>query len=127
MMRANSRSSIRWGVATAIVALALGAVPLTVDNDAKAITGKAALADGGGNGRLVAARSPAPAAENALTDAVKSQPISSRADEAVKIEINQDLDSADDGDWIGDDSDVASVDGSANDDDAVGEYLGGSF
>jgi heme A synthase len=45
-MRANSRSSIRWGVATAVVALALGAL---------AITGKAALADGGGNGRLMAA------------------------------------------------------------------------
>lgn len=110
-MRANSRSSIRRGVTTAVVALALGALPLT------------ALADGDGNGRLVAATAPKPAADNALTDDVKS----SRADETVKIEINQDLDRADDGRWIGDDSDVASVDGSANDDDAVGEYLDGSF
>ena len=114
-MRANSRSSIRRGVTTAVVALALGALPLT------------ALADGGGNGRLVAATAPTPAAENALTDDVKSQPISSRADETQKIEIDQDLDRADDGRWIGDDSDIASVDGSANDDDAVDEYLDGSF
>ena|SRR5262245_52749466 len=119
-MRANSRSSIRWGVATAVVALALGALPLTFGDDGDAITGTAALAEGGGNGRLVAANPPLPAADGAVAEGEQEQPVSGLADDA-----GQDLGSADDGDRIGDDSDIASVDISAKDADA--DAGGGPF
>lgn len=112
-MRANSRSSIRWRVATAIVALALCTLP------------RAALPDGGGNGKLVAARVAEPAADGAASDQEDQ-----RVDHAgtmPTIEMDQKL--SGDGDRIGDDSDIASVEGSANDDSetAAGELSGGSF
>ncbi len=115
-MRANSRSSIRWGVATAVVALALGAL---------AITGEAALADGGGNGRLMAAN------QRALPDDAmreeKVQPASDFVDAAMATETGEGLGDPDDGNRIGDDSDVASVDGSANDGEAADEYFDETF
>jgi hypothetical protein len=117
-MRANSRSSSRWRVAIAVVALGLCALP------------KAALGDGGGNGRLVAARLSEPNADGAATDRDKGQPVSEMADTGAnpKIEIDQKLSDADDGDGIGDDSDVASVEGSVNDTvDTGGERLGETF
>ena len=104
-MRANSRSSIRWRV-RAVATLALCILP------------SAALGDGGGNGNQVAAKVSAPVAVDAATDERKGL-----------ILIDQDLGSAGDGIWIGDDSDVASVEGSANDDPAgaVDELSDGSF
>jgi hypothetical protein len=108
-MRANSRSSIRWGVATAVVALALGAL---------AITGKAALADGGGNGRLMAANQRT-LSDDAVSEE-KVQPASDLVDDAKAT-------GPDDGNRIGDDSDVASVDGSVNDGDADGEFFDETF
>ena len=116
-MRANSRSSIRWRVATAVVALALCALP------------KAALADGGGNGRLVAVRLAEPTADGTMADQGKGQPISEMDDDAgANSKITIDLRSSGDFDSIGDDSDIASVEGSANDTvDPGGELLGGSF
>lgn len=116
-MRANSRSSSRWRVATAVVALGLCILP------------KAALGDGGGNGRLVAVRLSEPVADGATTDQDKGQPISEMVDDAganPKIE-DQKLGDADDGDGIGDDSDVASVQGSVNDTVDTGELPGKSF
>jgi len=114
-MRANSRSSSRWRVAIAVVALGLCAVP------------KAALGDGGGNGRLVAAMLSEPIADSAD----KGQPVSEIVDAAganPKIEIDQKLGDAEDGDGIGDDSDVASVEGSVNDTvDTGGERPGETF
>jgi hypothetical protein len=118
-MRANSRSSIRWRVATAVVALTLCVLP------------KAALADGGGNGRLVAVRLAEPAGDSAMTEQEKKQPtadVNAAAGVDPKIRIDQQLGRTHDG--IGDDSDVASVEGSANDDDTVDagdESSGGSF
>ena len=118
-MRANSRSSSRWRVAIAVVALGLCALP------------KAALGDGGGNGRLVAVRLSEPIADGAMTDPYNGQPISQIVDGAAanpKIEVDQKLGDADDGNGIGDDSDVASVEGSVNDTaDTSGEFPGGSF
>lgn len=111
-MKPNSRNSIRWGVATAVVALALGALPLSFDDDGDAIAGKAARAGAGGNGRLVAVKS------ETLSDEEKKRPASDRADDADEgpaTETNQNLGNGDDGDRIRDDSDIASVDGSVND------------
>ena len=115
-MRSNSRSSIRWRVATAVVALTLCTLP------------KAALPDGGGNGRLIAVRLPEPAA--AMTGQQDEQPIADLVDAAgtaPKIRIDQERGGADYG--IGDDSDIASVEGSVNDDnpDLGGESAAGSF
>jgi hypothetical protein len=115
-MRSKSRSSIRWRVATAVVALTLCILP------------KAALPDGGGNGRLVAARLPQPAA--VMTGQQDEQPIAdldAAAGATPKIRIDRELRDADYG--IGDDSDVASVEGSVNDDnpDLSGESSAGSF
>jgi hypothetical protein len=119
-MKANSRNSIRWGVASAVAALALGVLPLTFDG--AAIAGKAALADAGGNGRLVAVRSESPN-DAAATNGEEQKPPASDpaddADEALPIGTNPDLGNADDGDRIRDDSDTASVDGSANDGDTM--------
>ena len=115
-MKANSRNSIRWNVATAVVALALGALPLTFDGDA--IAGKTALADAGGNGRLVAVKSETPSDDNATSAEEKKLPASDRADdtdEGPAAGADPDLGNGDDGDGIRDDSDIASVDGSAND------------
>ena len=114
-MRSRSRSSIQWRVATAVVALTLCTLP------------KAALPDGGGNGRLIAITLP-PAA--AMTGQQDEQPIADlvdAADATPKIRIDRDPGDADYG--IGDDSDVASVEGSANDDnpDVSGESAAGSF
>jgi len=117
-MKANSRNSIRWGVATAVVALALGALPLSFDDDGDAIAGKAALAGAGGNGRLVAVKSETPSDDNAASGEEKMPPASDRADDADEgpaTETNRDLGNGDDGDRIRDDSDIASVDGSVND------------
>src|SRR5262245_49035915 len=67
-MRAKPRSSIRWRVATAVVALALCTLP------------RAAFPDGGGNGRLIAVRLPEPAA--AMTGQQDEQPIEDLVDTA---------------------------------------------
>jgi hypothetical protein len=120
-MMANSRNSIRWGVATAVVALALGAIPVTFDADGAASIGKAALADAGGNGRLVAANPKPLPGSDAMGDQEKMQPASAIADDADDLKTtgaDQPLVTGDDGDRIEDDSDVASVDRSANDRDA---------
>ena len=121
-MRANSRNSIRWSVATAVVALAIGALPLTFNDDGDAITGNAALAGEGGNGRLVAANSQALLDADAVIDEEKEQSASGLADDANENQATgtgQGLGNGDDGDRVGDDSDVASVDASANDGDPV--------
>jgi hypothetical protein len=119
-MKANSRNSIRWGVATTVAALALGVLPVTFDGDA--IAGKPALADAGGNGRLVAVKSE-PLNDAAATNGEEKKPPASDrvddADEALPTATSPDLGNADDGDRIRDDSDTASVDGSANDGDAM--------
>jgi hypothetical protein len=111
-MRPNSRSSIRWGVATAVVALALSAL---------AITGKAALADGGGNGRLMAAN------QRTLSDDAVSEEKVQPAPDLVDDAEATGLGDPDDGNRIGDDSDVASVDGSVNDGDADGDFFDETF
>jgi hypothetical protein len=110
-MRRHSRSSKRWRVATAVVALTLCALP------------KAALADGGGNGRLVAFKPADPAPAEITTGRAIGQPISYVVDStgtepALGIER-----SIDDSHQIGDDSDVASVEGSANDDGSANSAL----
>jgi hypothetical protein len=112
-MRANSRSSIRWGVATAAIALAL--LPVTF---------KSALAGADSNGRLVAAH------PNTLTDDKQAQQAPGFAADIRDTPASGTNGDADDGSLIRDDSDVASVDGSANDDvaaDAGDELTGGSF
>jgi hypothetical protein len=110
-MRANSRSSIRWSVATAVaVAVVLGATP--------------ALAGSDGNGRLVAAH------PTALPDDEWQQQAPGFAIDVRDTQASGTDGDADDRSLIRDDSDVASVDGSANDDvaaDAVDELFGGSF
>jgi len=111
-MRAISCSSIRWGVATAGVALLLCALPLTFDG----INGKAARA--GEDGRLVAGKPPVPAAEGATANGEREQPLSDIGDGDETPPVDQDVDSVNDGDRIGDDSDVANVDVSRNRDDA---------
>ena len=119
-MQANSRNSIRWSVATAVAALALCVLPFTFDGDA--IAGKAALADAGGNGRLGAVKSEPLNDATAANGEENKPPASDRvddADEALPTATNPDLGNADDGDRIRDDSDTASVDGSANDDDTM--------
>jgi hypothetical protein len=124
-MRANSRNSILWSIATAVVALALGALPATFDADGDAIAGKAALADGGGNGRLVAVNPMPP--PDAAPEQGQPQPAPPFADDARHSradETDQRLGNGDDGDGIGDDSDIASVDGSANDSDAAQNEAG---
>ncbi len=50
-MPIKSRRHIRWGVATAVIALGLGGLPLSLDLDALAFGAKTALADAGGNGK----------------------------------------------------------------------------
>ena len=112
-MRAKPRSSIRWRVATAIVALTLCALP------------KAALADGGGNGKLVAVKTAEPGGGSAVSDQ-EDQRVDDAGDGAP-IEIDPTL--GGDGDRIPDDSDIASVEGSANDDSeaAASEFSAGSF
>jgi hypothetical protein len=105
-MRANSRNRLRWGVATAFAALALGALPLSFDDDA--ITGKAALADGGGNGKLLAAY-PKPLSVKATSE---QHDLSGDSDKQLATGSDQ---AFDEGYRIGDDSDIASVEGSAND------------
>jgi hypothetical protein len=122
-MRANSRNSIRWSIATAAVALALGALPATFDGDA--IAGKAALADGGGNGRLVAVNpTPPPDAAREQGQPQPAPPFADAARHSRADETDQRLGNSDDGDGIGDDSDIASVDGSANDSDAAQDEAG---
>ncbi|HUL09348.1 MAG TPA: hypothetical protein VLV76_23655 [Candidatus Acidoferrum sp.] len=114
-MRRHSRSSKRWRIATAVVALTLCALP------------KAPLADGGGNGRLVAAKLADPSPLGATAGQGIGQPISYVADGDAEQPLRLDR-SIDDGDRIGDDSDVASVEGSANDDGGVdGEFSAGPF
>jgi hypothetical protein len=100
---------MRWRVATAVVALALCALP------------KAALADGGGIGRLVTVKLVAAVPAETTAGPANGQPISYRVDSA---DADPAVEVTDDGDRIGDDSDVASVEGSANDDDRLD---GGSF
>ena len=123
-MRANSRNRIRWSVATAVVALAIGALPLTFNDDGDAITSNAALAGEGGNGRLVAANSEALLDADAVIgeEEEKEQSASDVADDANENQATgtgRGLGNGDDGDRVGDDSDVASVDASANDGDPV--------
>ena len=114
-MRRHSRSSKRWRVATAVVALALCALP------------KTALADGGGNGRLVAVKLADPSPAGATAGRAIGQPVSYVADGDTEQPVRLEH-SIDDGDRIGDDSDVASVEGSANDDGGVdGEFSAGPF
>jgi hypothetical protein len=105
-MRANSRNSFRWRVATAVLALVFAALPL------------AALADGGGNGRLVAFYAKAPN-DAAAGGEETVRPLSGLVDDAKASAASQNPGHADDGTWIADDSDVASVDGSVNDDDTA--------
>lgn len=50
-MLVKSRRHIRWGVATAVIALGLGGLPISFDVDALAFGAKAALADAGGSGK----------------------------------------------------------------------------
>jgi len=50
-MPVKSRKHIRWGVATAVIALGLSGLPLSLDLDALAFGAKTALADAGGNGK----------------------------------------------------------------------------
>ncbi len=50
-MPVKSRRHIRWGVATAVIALGLSGLPLSLDVDALAFGAKAALADAGGSGK----------------------------------------------------------------------------
>src|SRR5215813_8063084 len=100
--RSRSRSSIRWRVATAIVALTLCSLP------------KAALPDGGGNGRLIAVRLPEAAGDNATTPEQPIPDFVEAAGATPKVRTDQALGAASSG--IGDDSDIASVEGSANDD-----------
>ena len=105
-MRAKSRSSIRWGVATAVaVTLILGASP--------------GLAGSNDNGRLVAAH---PAA---LPDD-EGQQAPGAAIDVRETQASRAIGTADDGSPIGDDADVASVDGSANDA-AAAPVFGGSY
>lgn len=109
-MRANSRSSIRWGVA--IVAIALALLPVTF---------KSALAGADDNGRLVAAH------PNTLPDDVQEQQAPGFAADVHDTQASGTDGDADGGNLIKDDSDVASVDGSANDDAAVDPLFGGSY
>ena len=112
-MRAKSRSSIRWGVATAVVALAL--LPVTF---------KSALPGADSNGRLIAAH------PNTLPDDEEVQQAPGFAAEVHDIQADRTNGDADDDSLIRDDSDIASVDGSANDAvaaDAGDELFGGSF
>ena len=113
-MRAISCSSIRWGVATAGVALLLCALPLAFDT----INGNAARAGEDGNSRLVAGKPPAPAGDGAITYEEQEQPVSDPGDGDETPPVDQNVDSVNDGDRIGDDSDVANVDASRNRDDA---------
>ena len=103
-MRAISCSSIRWGVATAGVALLLCALPPAFDG----INGETAHA--GEDGRLVAGKPPVPAADGAIADGEREQPVSDLGDSDQTPPVDQDVDSVNDGDRIGDDSDVANVD-----------------
>jgi hypothetical protein len=119
-MRANSRNSIRWSITTAVVALALCALPATFDAEGGAIAGKAALADGGGNGRLVAVN-PMPSPD-AAREQGRPQPTPPFADDAHDSRPDATDERA--GDGIGDDSDIASVDGSANDGEAAPDEAG---
>ena len=107
-MRANSRSSIRWSVATAVaVAVVLGTAP--------------ALAGSDGNGRLVAAQ------PTALPDDESQQRAPDFAIDVRATHTTGTGRNADDGDLIRDDSDVASVDGSANDAAGSQPLFGGSY
>jgi hypothetical protein len=113
-MTSNSRNSVRWGLATAATVLALGSVPLTF---------QVAAAGAEGNGRLIAAHATTLPEEN------QEQPAADIADDVSGPQASA-ASSADDGDLIRDDSDVASVDGSANDAaaaDPAGELFGGLF
>lgn len=107
-MRANSRSSIRWGVATAVaVAVVLGATT--------------ALAGSDGNGRQVAAH------PTALPDEEWQKQTPGLANDVHETQTNGTNGNADDGNLIRDDSDVASVDGSASDDAGAAPLFGGSY
>jgi len=114
-MLANSRNSIRSGIATTVVALALGAIPVTFDTGGAAIIGKVALADGGGNGRLVAANPKPLAGSDAIGGQEKMPPASDLVDDIEATGADQPLVNGNDGDRVEDDSDVASVDRSAGD------------
>src|SRR5262249_23764303 len=105
-MRAISCSSIRWGIATAGVALLLCA-PLAFDGSG----GKAARAGEDGDSSLLAGKPPVPAADDAAADE-EEQPVSDLdlGHGAETPPVDQDIDSVNDGDRIGDDSDVANVD-----------------
>ena len=114
-MTSNSRNSIRWGIASASIALALGTLPITLQR---------AAAGADGNGRLVAAH------PTTLPDEQQEQQAPGFADDVHETQASGTNRDADDADLIRDDSDVASVDGSANDDaaaDAGGELFGGLF
>src|SRR5262250_1836490 len=102
-MRAISCSSIRWGVATVFVALLVCALPLTFDG----INGKAARA--GDDSSLVAGKPPVAGADGAAAYEEQEEPASDLGDSDETPPVDQDVDSASDGDRIGDDSDVANV------------------
>jgi hypothetical protein len=50
-MLVRSRKHIRWGVATAVIALGLSGIPMSLDVDALAFGAKAAFAGAGGSGK----------------------------------------------------------------------------
>ena len=107
-MRANSRSRIRWGVATAVAAaLVLGAAP--------------ALGGSDGNGRLVVAH------PTALPADEWQQQAPGVAIDVRETQTNGTNGNSDDGNLVRDDSDVASVDGSANDDARADPLFGGTY
>ena len=107
-MRANSRSRIRWSVTTAVAAaLVLGAAP--------------ALGGSDGNGRLVAAH------PTALPDDEWQQQAPGVTIDVRKTQTNGTSGNTDDGNLVRDDSDVASVDGSANDEARAAPLFGGSY
>jgi len=107
-MRASSRSRIRWSVTTAVAAaLVLGAAP--------------ALGGSDGNGRLVAAH------PTARPDDEWQQQAPGVTSDVRKTQTTGTTGNTDDGNLVRDDSDVASVDGSANDDARAAPLFGGSY
>jgi hypothetical protein len=98
-----------------------------VSLDDNVVTGKAALADGGGNDRMLAAYPKALPAD-AVSDDERQEPVPDFAgDTERKLATGTNRHVADDY-RIRDDSDIASVEGSANDtEDAASELFDETF